>query len=673
MIKKVLKTDLFPFLILFVCVSAYGLLSPFLGFYWDDIPYMWFNHTNGPLGALRAIALDRPVLGLFYALPLSLMGESPFAWQLFAVICRWIFILCVYYFLNSLFHENKNQNKLIILLFAVFPGFSQQFISVIYAHAFLIFGVYFFSLILFITSLLNDSFLPYGLVSLILSLISMAATEYLVGLEALRPLIIYLVIYRKYKEFSFREQIKTTVIRWIPYLSAGLAFVMYRIFFASSVLYQVQATSAFKLNPLAAIINLVSVILNNIFQVFIASWIKSFNPIRNYDPNSLASIFYLGILFVVFSFTLIGIFFIMKKNSNPFIFSLEKKYSLSLLLGSAAIVVFAGLPFWAANLKIETAFPADRFLLPFMLAASAILFLFISLVSFNKYFFALLFSIIFSFSFSSQFYQANEYRNDWENFKELFGQISWRIPSLKENTLLVTDELTLKYYSDNSLTAALNWIYAARDQKSSLPYLINYSKARLGYSLPSLQPATKVTHNYRTHKFSGSTDRMIIFYYIPPGCFHIADPDLDPFNPLINSEIRIAAALSKPDLVLSDISQNQSPFTKPGEANTWCFYYQKASLAVQNHDWVEAAHIGDIAFNLDDYPNDASERLPFIEAYAMTGNVQKAIDLTLITYEVSDLYQPMLCHLWERIESRGKLPENSKNLLREMKLTLNCW
>ena len=149
--------------------------------------------------------------------------------------------------------------------------------------------------------------------------------------------------------------------------------------------------------------------------------------------------------------------------------------------------------------------------------------------------------------------------------------------------------------------------------------------------------------------FQGTTDRLILFYHNPPGCVHIADPELDSYNPLIQKDIRPAAALSRLDLIKNAENQNSVFFVKSGAEQSWCYYYEKASLAVQNSNWVEAARLGDIAFNLNDYPNDASERLPFIEAYAMAAEWQKSIDLSSLTIQISDLYKPMVCKLWERI------------------------
>jgi hypothetical protein len=209
-------------------------------------------------------------------------------------------------------------------------------------------------------------------------------------------------------------------------------------------------------------------------------------------------------------------------------------------------------------------------------------------------------------------------------------------------------------------------------QKNQLPYMINYTKARLGKSLPSLEPGTRIAQNYRTHSFTGSTNKLILFYHLPPGCVHIADPELDILNPLIPKALRPFASLSKPDLIVNDEKKNSVFFIENKSNSSWCFYYQKASLAVQNQDWEEAARLGDIAFNKNDYPNDASERLPFIEAYAMVGEWEKAINLSNQTLQVSALYKPMVCKLWERINNIPSGEGNSKFSQPQEFLSVNC-
>ena len=203
--------------------------------------------------------------------------------------------------------------------------------------------------------------------------------------------------------------------------------------------------------------------------------------------------------------------------------------------------------------------------------------------------------------------------------------------------------------------------------------MMNFTKARLGKSLPSLEPGTRITQKYRTYYFIGSTNRLIYFYHQPPGCVHIADPDLDVFNPLIPKEIRPFVSLSRLDLIGIEEKKNSVFFIEDhSDTPSWCFYYQKASLAVQNHDWEEAARMGDLAFEGDDYPNDASERLPFIEAYAMVGDWEKAINLSNQTTEVSTLYRPMVCRLWERINKISSIIGNSGLIESKEYLSINC-
>lgn len=82
----------------------------------------------------------------------------------------------------------------------------------------------------------------------------------------------------------------------------------------------------------------------------------------------------------------------------------------------------------------------------------------------------------------------------------------------------------------------------------------------------------------------------------------------------------------------------------------WCYYFEKADLARQMGDWETVTQLGDVAFALDDYPNDPVERFVFIEGYAHTGNWERAVELSTASYKVSKAYVgPLLCRLWSRI------------------------
>ena len=652
MIEKLKKYDLFPLLLLALCLLIYGLFIPLLGFYWDDFPYLWFRHVSGVSGVMRAIALDRPLLAAVYALPMSVMGESPWAWQLAAILGRWLFTWSAYGFLKALWPSKKMDLKWITLLVLVFPGFKQQWISVIYTHVFLVMALYFVSLTLFVREVRGGGKPSLRMAgAILLSLVCMTAVEYVAGLELLRPFIIFMLLAQAGKS-SFRDKFKRTLKLWLPYLLVFVLFLIYRVFIASSVLYKVQQMDGLTSSPLATLWDMVIQQFRNANTTTLLAWAQIIQPLTNFNSASLFSklnlVLLAGCLFA-------SLFFLQKTLRD---IKTSPAWLSAPTFGALLSLLAAGLPFWAANLSPSTEFPADRVMLPFMLGSSIVIYALICLATVKPTVRLVLISLVFSLAAVFQVYQANLFREDWEDFEQFFQQLSWRVPSLEEHTLLVTDQLPLEYYSDNSLSAAFNWVYdtsSRRKEDADMPYLLNYTESRLGHSLASLEPGTAINHNFRIFTFTGSTDQMILFYYAPPGCVHIVDPDLDGDNPLLPAVLREYAANSRSDLISADYRQNEV-FFLPGnnaQGTSWCYYYEKANLAAELGDWETVVQLAGTAFNLNDHPNDASERLPFIEGYARTGDWENALSQTRETAAVSPLYQPMLCRLWQNLAAEN--------------------
>ena len=63
------------------------------------------------------------------------------------------------------------------------------------------------------------------------------------------------------------------------------------------------------------------------------------------------------------------------------------------------------------------------------------------------------------------------------------------------------------------------------------------------------------------------------------------------------------------------------------------------------------AKIGDKVFAVPYYPDDYSEYLPFVEAYARTGRWEDARDLTRKTADLMPILRPALCAVWQRVET----------------------
>ncbi|MCZ2121347.1 MAG: hypothetical protein LC108_03685, partial [Anaerolineales bacterium] len=285
--------------------------------------------------------------------------------------------------------------------------------------------------------------------------------------------------------------------------------------------------------------------------------------------------------------------------------------------------------------------------LSFMLGSSFIL---VGLLEFlPKKLKTILLVLFVAFASGRQFLWSNEFRRDWLAQKNMFWQMTWRAPALEKNTIvLINEELT--YYADNSLSAALNWIYAPNEHDDKIDYVLFYPTNRSGLALA---PNLPVEYDFLAGTFTGNTSQAVVFYYAPPKCLRLLDPEIDSINKLIPDEtlLRDAAALSSTAPILNEHSAQMPKIYNPEPAHGWCYYFQKADLARQLKDWKTAANLGDEALALDDYPNDPVERFVFIESYAHVNNWQKAVELSQTSYKVSKSFVgPLLCKLWERIE-----------------------
>jgi hypothetical protein len=155
----------------------------------------------------------------------------------------------------------------------------------------------------------------------------------------------------------------------------------------------------------------------------------------------------------------------------------------------------------------------------------------------------------------------------------------------------------------------------------------------------------------------------------------LLEPDIDVENRFLLAEsmMREASALSNQAMILPQTQSHLPEIYGPEPEQGWCYYFQKADLARQIGDWERVAQLGDAAFKLDDHPNNPVERFVFIEGYAHVGDWERALTLSRESYRVSREYVgPLLCRLWERIESETTGGAARAQVLSEVKSILAC-
>lgn len=643
-------------ILLIVAILAYGLLIPGLGFYWDDLPMSWIRYELGPEAMTRYFSTNRPVWGLLYQITTRLLPQVPVYWQVFALLWRWLGAVVVWAIVRELWKDKPYFALSVALLFLLYPGFNQQWGSYLYSHFFIVIFFYLYSIYLS----LKHKTIP----ALIFSALNLWMMEYFFPLEFARVGFFWMSLREEYPEP--RERVRPILRLWTPYLIVFTLAVLSRLFIFNNQIYGFGLMAHLKSAPVATVLALLQDVFSSLWTVIVVAWIQMFTAI---DPSihGLRTIaLYVAVILAAFT---LAVFVLFKQNEDL----RSKRESLYAIGLGLFLLPFAGAPFWLTGLAISLAHPASRFTLPFMLAVGLIVVGLIDLISRRRVRYILL-ALLIAFAAGRQVLWSTDYLRDWQAHKNLFWQMTWRAPGLKPSTaVLMNEELT--FYADNSLSAPLNWIYASQNKSDQIDYVFFYPTNRLDSSLAALETDIPIQYDYIAGRFDGNTSQAVAFYYDPPACLRLLEPDLDANNRFILAEslMREASALSNPEQIIASSSTTMPAIYHPEPEHGWCYYFEKADLARQLGDWAEVVKLGDTAFKLSDHPNNPVERFVFIEGYAHVGEWESAIKRSRESYQVSKAYVgPLLCQLWERIETDTTDSVEKSEALSEVKSIFAC-
>lgn len=659
-----------PIVVLITGLLAYGILLDKMGFYWDEWPFLWFNHAFGQAGVLKYFDTLRPFLGYLYAATLPVFGTNPFIWQIFGMITRCLAGLSLWWALRKIWPMRLWTISAVVVLFGLYPSFSQQFISIMWSHLFIILALFFLSIGLMVKSVaVVKQYWFLMIAAVVLSSISIFTTEYFFGLELLRPLILFIIFEETGK--SIGQRIRTAIIHWIPYLIMMGIYLYWRIAVYKFPTYQPEFFNNFLANPWIAMINLLIKIGTDLKSVIFDSLVRLLqNPIG--DGYGLVSIKIYWMLVFIVCVVISGYFYFLKPDNDGKVSFRIWPFPI-LFLGVVGLL-FAGIPFMVTSLPVNLGFPNDRFTLPYILGASLLIIGLVELLQSKIFTKAILVGTLVGLSIGVQYQNASSYWNDWNIQNNFLWQMYWRAPAIEPGTLIISEKLPHYFESDNSLTAALNWMYAPDYSGGDLPYLLSYGSVRINTGVLSFNPDTPIHQNYKVTDFHGNTSQAVVLYNKLPGCVRILNAERDKRLPALPTTILKALPLSRPELISSDPATIFSPpvFLGQEPIHGWCYYFEKADLAGSHADWEQVANLGDQAFLLENRKNEPEELIIFIEGYAHTGEWEKAVNLTREAFQKDPLLDKSLCLSWGRIERNVNLSETGENARREIFKLIGC-
>lgn len=673
-----------PFALLILCAVSFGLFIPTLGFYWDDWPVILTGRMQGTEGYLQFYQYDRPVSAWTYILTFPLFGGSPAAWHIFTLLLRWLTAVALWWVMIRLWPEHRREAVWAAFLFAVYPVFTQQPISVAYSQHWICYLLYAVSLGCMVQAYRTPGrFYPLTALSMAASLLHMLTMEYFLGVELLRPIFLWVLFSRSGSvNLTIKQRVQKTLLAWLPYLGVLLAFIIWRMFilqFPGDDRNEPGMLSSLIASPISSLLLLAQMALQDVLHIVVSGWYPTLKP-NIFDLGETFSWAALGASGLAGALAA-GYLFLLpvhqKQNPENANTIQPGGYPLQFILIGGLMTIFGPLPAWLTERQVIVGAYSDRLALPAMFGAALLIAGLISYIIRGRAQQIIVVSLLLGLAVGSHFRTANDYR--WAAIQQnrFFWQLHWRAPGLTPGTAVFAEAEVLPKTGLYSTAFAINLQYAAPSLSNQLPYWFFSISREFSHRMPELLSGASIEGGLRQFRFNGSSADGIFLYYEPANadCLRVLTPD-DVHDPALS-------ALAVQALPVSNLSRIQpaalagSPLPDPTifgkEPNRgWCYYFQKVDLARQLGDWHTVTNLAGEAeakgFNLQNSSsNTPQEWIPFIEGYAQTNQWQKANELTSAVLDREPRMSARLCDLWQTFDGLPGAQESRDSWMNKLK------
>lgn len=624
--KNLIKSPKFLLVLFFLLVGGI-LYLPFIdqfGYYNDDWYSMYAARVAGPEVFHEVYAIDRP--GRAYIMePLYILFQGvPLYYNILAFVLRLGGAFALFWLLNLLWKRHTLQNTVVALLFLIYPGFLNMPNAIDFQSHLAGIALAFLSLSMMLKAFQDSGIKKLGfyVASLLTALAYLSQMEYYIGFELVRVCIVFLVILRL--GGSFRAKILNFFQVWLPYAVVPGLYLFWRVFLFEGQRKTTDLSAQlgqFLNEPLVTLYNWFLDFIQSLVNVFILAWSVPLSQIGFSlpVPDILRAVL-VGFLVAVLG--LLGFWYFSRSPSPDIASSLAWNREASglglawLLMGLVVVVI--------ANRAVT--FPEySRYGMVSAPGAILLLVVLISQISQRRFQVGFLSFLLFS---AGMTHYANgfNYAAYWADLRLFWWQVSWRIPQMEQGTTLVAYYPRGGIKESSSVWGPANQIY--------YPIRIDPEKVQAGVH------AALLNHDTVLRAFNGERQvyrkEIIVETYRnyrrllltiqpnPQSCVQVIDGNAPEYSVNSPDAVLLLGAYSRADSILTEQPSQLPPGflfgTEP--AHDWCYYYQKASLARQRGQWDEITRLYQETVEGSLHPQDPIEWMPFLQAFAVTGDLQ---------------------------------------------------
>jgi len=627
-VKRVVRSENFIGIALIFMVSGlvYLILVPQFGYYYDDWYLMYSAGAKGVNVFWDIFAIDRPLRSLVMIPAYWLFGQNPLYYNISAYLFRAFGALALFWLLNMLWRHRRVETTIMALLFLIYPGFLSQPNAIDYQSHIVGLAAAFLSVALTIKAILSERRMEkiiFHALSILLGCLYLSQMEWYIGFEFFRWAGVFLISARQGGGFL---QKGTRAIRWAyPSLAAPFLFLTWRLFFFESGRGATDVGVQFeqvRLYPFQTMYSWMVRVIQDLMDVTLSAWVIPLSQLTGYIQR------WGGALAVIVAGLVILGLHLLKQNEpigEPASFAPSRE---ALMIG---LLTAVGGLIPIAMVNREVAFPSfSRYALVSSVGVAILIAAILMRLNGNLLrngIIAVLCVI------STLTHHANSVKHAQETSitRMFWWQVSWRVPEFEQNTTLIANYPAGFIEEDYVIWGPANLIYYPESQNPEYVQPGLYASILNRDTVIKVLTRERQKYDNRRGIITYPNHRNILVLTQPTlnSCLHVMDGARPEYSRSEGDMILTIGPYSEIEHVLVDESPHTPPTIVfgPEPERGWCYYYQKADLARQRGDWNDVIKIGKDASDKGLTPKDLIEWMPFLQAYALAGDVDPLKEL----------------------------------------------
>lgn len=598
--------------------------------YRDDWYYMMDRLIGGPGIFQEMFRIDRPARGLLFEAYYRLFGIQPFPYHMASFLWRLAGGLAALWLFRQLWPRQRLASFMMALFFVLYPGYLRWLEGFENQPRILSSFLEVFSIALTLQAIRTTRTTPKILMwigSILTGWAYIALVDFAFGMEVFRLLCVFLLVNRDQRTLTFLKRGTLAIRAWGIAALIPFGFLFWRFFLfhneraATDVGLQFSYLFA---SPITTGTSWLLRLFQSTFNVVVPAWAPSLFWSLFDVPlsNTLPGISFAGIAVLLF----LGISFSIGKmddDTNQWDVVSSRTWQ-SEAIWAGLVGVFAGVvPVIVANRYVSVE-AYSHYALPASLASVMVVVGIVSLIDSRTVRFGIA-SVLVLLAVLTHYAAALRVLHEERVIADFWQQVVWRAPGIKAGTTLFVSYPSVFYGEDvDAVAGPANFLYFP-EQTGQIPAVYPLvALPQMNYTtIQVLRGGNERATGYRTHVGRINYDKLLVISQPSENaCVHVIDLQWPRYSNQDPAQILLLGPYSNIQTVLTGARPPRPAefIFGPEPAHTWCYYYQKAELALQERALEEVIEIGAQVNQLDLQPNDRIEWSPFLQAYAIMGD-----------------------------------------------------